>query len=247
MKLIVAGSTGFVATEVIRQALFYPAVTSIVALARRETTIPQNVGPDADAAKLKSVVCEDFGNYPESVKKELAGADACIWLIAVTPSKQNKMPWGEVRKICLDYTVTGIETMGQMPRASTDKPFRFIYTSGAHSERDPSKKPWLLGDYCVMRGEAESRVLGYAKKSGGAIEACVAKPGLIDAPGRTGMVMNAVRTVGCSIIGLPRVDVSEVAATLLDQAIKGFEKETLLNEDLVRIGQKALADQQKDS
>jgi uncharacterized protein YbjT (DUF2867 family) len=79
MKLIVAGSTGFVATEVLRQALSDPKITSIVALARRVTAIPQNTGPSANAAKLKSVVCEDFGNYSESVKQELTGADACIW------------------------------------------------------------------------------------------------------------------------------------------------------------------------
>lgn len=79
------------------------------------------------------------------------------------------------------------------------------------------------------------------------MEACVAKPGLIDAPGRTGLVMQAVQTVGRSIIGLPKVDVSEIAATLLDQAVNGIDKDTLLNEDLVRIGQKALADQQKGS
>jgi hypothetical protein len=33
MKLIVAGSTGFVATEVIRQALSNPVITSIAGLA----------------------------------------------------------------------------------------------------------------------------------------------------------------------------------------------------------------------
>lgn len=82
MKLVVAGSTGFVATEVIRQALSNSAITSIIALARRETAVPQNSGPQADTSKLKSVVCDDFGEYPESVKLELAGADACIWYAA---------------------------------------------------------------------------------------------------------------------------------------------------------------------
>jgi hypothetical protein len=77
MKLIVAGSTGFVATEVIRQAIANPAITSIIALARRETAIPQNAG--SHASKFKSVVCEDFSSYSENVKKELSGANACIW------------------------------------------------------------------------------------------------------------------------------------------------------------------------
>lgn len=180
------------------------------------------------------------------------------------------MPWEEVRRICLDYTMTGLESISQLPRDSASKPLRFIYTSGAKSERDQSKKPWLLGDYSLMRvsysspilptpilfpiavlntcpqGEAENRVLAYAQESKGAVEACVAKPGLIDAPGRKGLVMKTMQTIGCSMIGLPKVDVSEIAATLLDQAINGFDKDTLLNEDLVSIGRRAMLDQQKD-
>jgi hypothetical protein len=74
---------------------------------------------------------------------------------------------------------------------------------------------------------------------------CVTKPGFINGPGRMGLVMKAMQKALQSIIGLPEVDVSEIAATLLDQAVKGFEKETLLNEDLVRIGQNALKGQQE--
>lgn len=181
MKIIVAGSTGFVATEVIRQSLSNPAVTSIVALGRRSTAVPQNAGPRADVSKLKPVVCDDFENYSESVKEELAEADACIWytiifaacplsclvtcnrmvaiasllmynrLLAVTPSKSKGMPFAEVRKICLDYTLTGIETIAQLPRDSASKPLRFIYTSGAKAQRDQSQKPWILGDLLLMR------------------------------------------------------------------------------------------------
>jgi hypothetical protein len=84
MKLIVAGSTGFVATELIRQALSNPAVKSIAALARRETAVPANARENADPTKLRSVVCDDFSNYPESVKKELENADVCIWYATVT-------------------------------------------------------------------------------------------------------------------------------------------------------------------
>jgi Acetylglutamate semialdehyde dehydrogenase len=81
MKLIIAGATGFVGTELIRQALSNPRVTSILALARRTTPIPQNTAPGADPSKLKSIVCDNFEDYSEGVKKELSGADACIWYI----------------------------------------------------------------------------------------------------------------------------------------------------------------------
>ncbi|WP_394840727.1 hypothetical protein LZC95_27095 [Pendulispora brunnea] len=240
MKLIVAGSTGFVGTEVMRQALVHPAVTSIAALARRVTAVPQGAGSGADTTKLTSVVCEDFRSYSESVKRDLAGADACIWLIGLTPSEVKKMPWQEVRSICLDYTVTGLETIAQLPRDPASKSFRFLYVSGANAERDPRKKPWVLGDYCLLRGEVESHVLEHAKVSRGAVEACIAKPGLIDEPGRTGVVMKAVQTIGRSFIGLPKIDVGEIAAALLDQAINGIDTDTLLNADLVRLGQEAL-------
>lgn len=48
-------------------------------------------------------------------------------------------------------------------------------------------------------------------------------------------------TIMRSLIGLPRVELDEIAATLLAQAVNGIEKETLLNEDLVRIGRRVLA------
>lgn len=80
MKLIVAGSSGYVAAEVIRQALSNPAITSVVALGRRAAPEPQNLEPTANIAKLKSVILKDFdAEYPDDVKKEFAEADACIW------------------------------------------------------------------------------------------------------------------------------------------------------------------------
>ena len=79
MKLVISGATGFVATELIRQSLSNPKVTLVIALARRHVAAPENLGPGADTSKLKSVVLEDFGKYPEDVKRQLEGADACIW------------------------------------------------------------------------------------------------------------------------------------------------------------------------
>ncbi len=75
MKLIIVGASGFVATELISQALRRPDVTNLVALSRKPVTAPDG----ENAAKLKSVVISDYGEYPDDVKKELAGANACIW------------------------------------------------------------------------------------------------------------------------------------------------------------------------
>ena len=87
MKLIVTGATGLVGTEIIRQAVRNPAITSVVALARKPVPAPANAGPNADTSKLQSVVLEDWtAPYPESVKEHVKGADACIW--CATPMHQ---------------------------------------------------------------------------------------------------------------------------------------------------------------
>ena len=82
MKLIVTGATGFVATEVVRQALLSPSITSVVAVARKTVSPPEGL-PKNDISKLKSVVVPDYGTYSEDVKKEFEGADACIWYLCV--------------------------------------------------------------------------------------------------------------------------------------------------------------------
>ena len=81
MKLIIAGASGFVATEVIRQSLRIPKVTSVIAIARRPVSAPSNLGQGADTSKLHSVVIDDYDVYPDDVKAQLAGADACIWYV----------------------------------------------------------------------------------------------------------------------------------------------------------------------
>lgn len=43
-----------------------------------------------------------------------------------------------------------------------------------------------------------------------------------------------------NVPGLPIIELEDVSAALLDQAVEGFDKDTLLSDDMTRIGQKAL-------
>jgi hypothetical protein len=75
MKLILAGSTGFIGAEVLRQCLANPSITSLATLSRRE--LPSTfVDPDH---KLKTVLVNDFEKYEAAVIKECEGAAGCIW------------------------------------------------------------------------------------------------------------------------------------------------------------------------
>lgn len=238
MKLIVAGATGFVATEVIRQSLSIPEITSIIALARRPVSTPSDLSPGADTSKLRSVVLESYGTYPDGVRKQLAGADACIWTVAITPSKSRGLDFAEVRRVCQEYTLAGLSAMFEAQGESGAAPFRFLYMGGAASERDQSKTPRMMPQYCLLRGETENQVLAFAAERKGKVEACVAKPGLITAPGQ---FLKTVFATGMKyVMGLPNVSVAEVAAAMLHEVVHGFEKEPLENADLVRIGQRAL-------
>jgi uncharacterized protein YbjT (DUF2867 family) len=73
MKVILFGSTGFIGKEVLNRCLKKPAITSLVALSRRD--LPET----AENPKLKVIIVENFKLYPDSVLGQLKDADACIW------------------------------------------------------------------------------------------------------------------------------------------------------------------------
>lgn len=173
MKLIIVGASGFVATELISQALRRPDVTSLVALSRKPVTAPDG----ENAAKLKSVVIGDYGEYPDDVKKELAGANACIWYgsfsqlqslppamtygyrlqltldgshcrtVGITPPNLRKYPFEEVVRICQTSTLSGMKAFHETNPAPE---FRFLYM-GDPFEADSEKKPPFMIEYLQMR------------------------------------------------------------------------------------------------
>lgn len=74
MKLIIAGATGFVGRNLLKEALACSDITSIVTLGRRPV-----VSEYAERAKVTNIVLDDLEHYPASVMEKIADADACIW------------------------------------------------------------------------------------------------------------------------------------------------------------------------
>jgi nucleoside-diphosphate-sugar epimerase len=73
MKIILFGSTGFIGKSVLDQCLNNPAITSLVAISRRD------LSEKAANPKLEVAINEDFKVYPDAVLEQMKDADACIW------------------------------------------------------------------------------------------------------------------------------------------------------------------------
>jgi hypothetical protein len=66
--------------------------------------------------------------------------------------RSKQYHWDEVVRTNKDYCVAGMNTIADARRATGNTtPFRFIYVSGRGISRDMTKKPWILGDYQLMR------------------------------------------------------------------------------------------------
>ncbi|KAJ5464213.1 hypothetical protein N7475_007348 [Penicillium sp. IBT 31633x] len=234
MKLIIAGATGLLGTEVVRQSLQIPDITEVIALSRK----PVHLDKDVDTSKLQSVIIRDYGEYPEDVKAHLAKADACIWTFAITPFRTGSFDFLEVKRVCQDCTRLGFEAMYE---AGPVRPFRFMYLSAEGTPRDSEKRPFMMGDYQVMRCNTELTVLRFRTEKDG-VEVCIAQPGVItnSTTWSRALVANICRIINIFGRPFPNVHRSELAAAVLEQVMNGFEKEILSNADLVRIVRTAL-------
>ncbi|KAJ5530519.1 hypothetical protein N7527_003912 [Penicillium freii] len=233
MKLIIAGATGLLGAEIVRQSLQIPEITQVVALAHQTVHLDESI----DSSKVRSVVIHGYGEYPDNVKVEFAGADACIWTVALTPL-QPGFDFAEVKRICQDYTKLGFEAMCE---AGPARPFRFIYLSAEGTPEDPTKDPVILPDFFIMRRNTELMVQRFPTEKEG-VEVCIARPGVIanSTTWSRALVANLFRIVNRFGRTLPNIQRSELAAAVLNQVMDGFEKKTLLNADLVRLGRREL-------
>ncbi|KAI1837498.1 hypothetical protein DTO006G1_2976 [Penicillium roqueforti] len=235
MKLIVAGATGLVGSEIIKQCLQINEITQVIALARKPVQVEEGTDP---TSKLKSVVIRDYGEYSADVKAEFAGADACIWTVAVTPFRTSSFDFAEVKRVCQDCTLAGFKAMYE---AGPAKPFRFIYFSADGTPRDPIKRPAIMGDYQVMRCETELMVIKLPEEYPG-VEICIAQPGVVvnsTTFGRS-VLASVFHVLNAFTRTIPNIDREELSAAVLDLAVKGFDQETVKNNDLVRLGQAVL-------
>lgn len=71
----------------------------------------------------------------------------CIRTLGLIPSKVPKRDDGTAKRVSIEYTLTAARVFQEV----CQKPFRFVYVSGAGTERDQSKSLWIMQDYRRIR------------------------------------------------------------------------------------------------
>ncbi|KAJ5182851.1 hypothetical protein N7492_000467 [Penicillium capsulatum] len=206
MKVILTGSTGFIGREVLNQCLHHPAITSVVALSRRDL-------PAHD--KLHVVIIDDFLVYPASAREIIKGADACIWTLGKARISDNET----ARRVSVDYTLAA----AQMFQDVCPDSFRFVYCSGAAAEKDQTKSLWFMQDYRRLRGEVESALLEFARGSPG-LEAYIMRPAMVLS--REVSLHRLVFSLG------PSVSVDTLAGKMVRLALDGGDKKMWENAEI---------------
>lgn len=161
MKIILAGVTGYIGTEVLSQCLANPGITSIVALSRRKV--------DISNSKLYVYIMkdEDYLCYSDAALIErLKGARAFIWALGLRPSQASNDDHS--RRVSVDYMVAAASAFQNafvsgphFSPASGDR-FRFVYFSGGGVERDQQKTLWFMGNFRRLRVGLCEAELGFS-------------------------------------------------------------------------------------
>ncbi|KAK3320573.1 hypothetical protein B0T19DRAFT_487075 [Cercophora scortea] len=242
MKVVIFGGTGLIATELIRQALAMPEITSIVAIARKEVQLDEGA---LNTSKFKSVIIHDYMEYPDSIKAELSGADVCVWTVSITPFRLKEFGFDEVKRVCQDSAIAALDAVRDANDATAQrpsKPITYVYMSAEGHTPDITAKPLFFPEYGLMRNNTEKLVLEFGAEHNDVLDVHIVRPGMVWTYLSFWRSVQAsiLRTINVFTRFIPNIARTELAAAMLDQITHGFEKQFLTNADLVRIGGPAL-------
>ncbi|OTA92583.1 hypothetical protein M434DRAFT_387111 [Hypoxylon sp. CO27-5] len=141
MKIIITGATGFVGSEVVRQAIADEKITHAFVLTRKP--LPEDL---AKNPKLTVIEHKDFSTYPPELLSQLAGAEGCVWALG---GRATQFPNVETaRKVSVDYTLAAAKAFIDelAPKLPEPQKFRFVFCSGKFAEWDQDKSLLMLAD-----------------------------------------------------------------------------------------------------
>jgi len=231
VKIILAGSTRLISSEVLSQVLRNSSITSIIILSRRP--LPDIASRDR---RIKVIVLESHLRYEDEVVKELAGAKAVLWSLG--GSNSNPTPSEKIDEVEVQYplalaNVLISSTKSKKDATNSSTRLRFLFISGTASERDQSKSLWFLEQGRKARGRAENKLLELSEQNAEVFETVIIK---------AAYVVRKESKVPDLVVGLSRnaIRVNELAAAMVDYALDRHGSETVGNAKLRLLGRKLL-------
>ncbi|KAI0156590.1 hypothetical protein GGR57DRAFT_85605 [Xylariaceae sp. FL1272] len=223
MKVIITGATGFVGSEIVRQAIANDKITQAFVLTRKP--LPDEF---TKSEKVKVFTVDFSAPFSEDLLGQLSGADACIWALG---GRAPQFPDVETaRKVSVDYTLSAAKAFlthltGNLPAS---RKFRFVFCSGKFAEWDDNKSLAFMSDSRHIKGQVEKALCSLADENKDKFEILIARPGgILPTHG------NRLKEIAAKSVGFIRVD--HLGRDFIRLATEGHSQRILEAEELIKM------------
>ncbi|KAI1495373.1 hypothetical protein F5X96DRAFT_613213 [Biscogniauxia mediterranea] len=222
MNLIIAGGTGFVGSEVVRQAIADTRIKHAFVLTRKP--LPDDIPKDD---KVTVILHDDFSTYPPSLIEKLTDAEACVWSIG---GRATQFPDVETaRRVSVDFTIAAAKAFldNLAPRLPDGRKFRFLFCSGKFAEWDDKKKLSFMSDTRHIKGQVEKGLCELADANPDKFEVFIVRPGGIASKG------GRLKATSANLVGFITVD--HLAKDMLEIVVNGHSQRIVESEVLIKM------------
>ncbi|KAK4548439.1 hypothetical protein LTR36_009349 [Oleoguttula mirabilis] len=174
MKIVLAGSTGFIGKEILDQCVAHNYIEQIFCLTRKP--LDQSYFKGKRGHKVTEIIHDNYEEYPDSLLRRLRdeGVDGCIWALGGTGGRIDQYKsLEEAQRVGINYPIQAAEAFAKQlatalsPQLMPKKkfPFRFVFVSGWGAEQNQFRKLWIWNDSRHIKGAAEKGLFDVADNS----------------------------------------------------------------------------------
>jgi hypothetical protein len=214
IKAIITGATGMVGEGVLLECLEHPDVEQVLVINRRPGGVSH--------PKLREIIHADFFNLA-SVEQRLMGFNACFFCLGVSSVGMSKE---EYTHITYDLTLSVAQLL-----AKSNPEMTFCYVTGAGTDSsEHGRTAWAR-----VKGATENALIRLFK------QAYMFRPGFMKAtPGQKNVksfykYIAWIYPIGRALYPAGFCTLQEVGLAMIKAATKGYPKQILEVEDIVKL------------